>query len=170
MAIVNLTRVLINTTRGNSKIWGNVTLPTPGTSGTVAFGPVAKVLLAKRGSVAYPGDTVIDLDDRYVLGYYSKSANDELFRMFRTPFAADVMRVVPGQDPVTGFDRGSKPVKVGFAWYDSMNTGYENDVNSLKRTKYRIITGFDLKVGDLLDGMKIATVAQELGVTIAEAE
>jgi hypothetical protein len=169
-ALPNLTRVLINLTRGNAKIWGNVNLPSAGSGGRIAFGPVAKTLLAKRGSVAQPGDTVLDLGDRYVLGYFSESANDQLYRMFRTPYSADVMRASAGHDPVTGFDKGSKAVKVGFAWFDVQTSGMAADVDSLKRTKYRILTGYPLQVNDVINGMKITSVSDELGIKIAEAE
>lgn len=169
-SLPNLTRVLINLSRGNAKIWGNVNLPASGTAGRVAFGPVVKTLLARRGSVAAPGDTVLDLGERFVLGYYSAGVNDEVFRMFRTQFSADVMRAGTGTDPVTGFATGSKPVKVGFAWYDVETTGTASDVDSLRRKKYRILTGFKLQVNDILNGMKVTSVTEELGITIAEAE
>jgi hypothetical protein len=51
-----------------------------------------------------------------------------------------------------------------------MPVGYSADVQSLKRTKYRLITGAELQVGDHLDDLKITSVTVELGVTIAEAE
>jgi hypothetical protein len=164
-----LMRVLINLSSGNSKIWGTVSAPMART-GSEAFGPPQRMLHARRGSVAQPGDTVMDLGERYVLGYFSKTANDEIFRMFILHFSADVMRAGTGKDPVTGFDRGGKPVKVGTAWFDRKSNGSSADVDSLKRTKYRIITGFPLEVGDHLDGLKITGVTTELGVTIAEAE
>jgi hypothetical protein len=169
-ALPNLTRILINTSRGNSKIYGNVSAPAPGTRGAVAFAPVEKVLQTRRGSVAQAGDTVIDLGDRFVLGYFNKTANDELFRMFRVPRAADVMRAVVGKDPVTGLERGAAPTKVGFAWFDVQQTGLTADIDMSKRSKYRVITGFELQTGDMLDGKKITSVTTELGVTIAEAE
>lgn len=169
-ALPNLTRVLINASRGNAKIWGNVSLPKGSSSGTESFGPAQKMLLARRGSVAQPGDTVIDLGDRFVLGYFSRSANDEIFRMYRTPFTADVMRIVNDRDPVTGFDRSGRPTKVGFASFDRKVTGMAPDFGDHKRTNYRILTGFELEVNDIIDGLKVTSVTRELGVTLAEAE
>jgi hypothetical protein len=169
-ALPTLTRVLINTARGNSKIWGVVTMPRPGTHGSVSLGPVTKMLQTRRGSVASPGDSVIDLGDRFVLGYFSSGVNDEIFRMFRTPMSGEVARVVNGKDPVTGFDRGGKPTTLGVVWFDIVQTGLAPDVDSLKRVQHRIITGFPLEVGDRLKDMKITSVTTELGITIAEAE
>lgn len=169
-ALPILTRVLINTSYGNSKIWGNVTLPRAGTAGTVSFGPVSKMLQTKRGSVAKPGDTVIDLGERFVLGYFSSGVNDDIFRMFRVPYSAEVSRAASDRDPVTGFARGGTLAPVGTAWYDCAPTGYLTDARELKRTKYRIITGFPLQPGDRLKDMTIVSVSSELGVTIAEAE
>jgi hypothetical protein len=169
-ALPILTRVLINTTYGNSKIWGNVTLPRAGSAGTVSFGPVSKMLQTKRGSVAKPGDTVIDLGDRFVLGYFSSGVNDDIFRMFRLPYSGEVTRATSERDPVTGFARGGSLGVVGTAWYDCTASGYFDDVEKLKRTKYRIITGFPLQPGDRLKDMTIVAVSTELGVVIAEAE
>lgn len=165
-----LARVLINTARGNAKIWGNVSQPRGSQTGSLSFAPIAKMLQTKRGSVADPGDTVIDLGDRYVLGYYSTGVNDSIFRMYRTPFSAQVTRMLNGKDPVTGLDRTGRPTSVGLCWFDQMTQGLAADFGEHKRTRYRLITGFELQINDMVGNLKITCVTSEQGITIAEAE
>jgi hypothetical protein len=71
---------------------------------------------------------------------------------------------------VSGFYANKGVTKVGHAYYDCQQNGYGSDVDKLKRNKYRIVTGFPLQPGDMLDQYKIVQVQTELGVTIAEAE
>jgi hypothetical protein len=165
-----LTRILVNTTRGNSKIYGNVTQPRAGTSGALDFAQVAKMLQTQRGSVANPGDTVLDLGNRFVLGYFSDGVNDAIFRMFRTPFNAEVTRMLTGKDPVTQLDRTNRPTVIGTCWYDALWLGLGSDFGDHKRKRYRIVTGFPLQVNDVVNDMKVTSVRTEQGVTIAEAE
>jgi hypothetical protein len=167
--IPQLTRILINLSQSNSKVYGIVSSPKART-GTESFGPAQRMLHARRGSIAAPGDTVLDLGERYALGYFSKTANDEVFRMFLLHFEGDVMRKTEVQDPVSGFYANKGVTKVGHAYYDCQQNGYGSDVDKLKRNKYRIVTGFPLQPGDMLDQYKIVQVQTELGVTIAEAE
>jgi hypothetical protein len=169
-ALPSLTRVLINLTRGNSKIWGVVNLPKGSATGSLDFSPVAKMLLTRRGSVAEPGDTVLDLGERYVLGYFSAGVNDSLFRMFRTPHTATVTRMLTGKDPVTQLERSGRPTPLGLCSFDRTNLGMTGDFGAHKRVSYRIITGFPLEINDMLDDLKITNVRSEQGVVIAEAE
>jgi hypothetical protein len=169
-ALPSLTRVLINLTRGNSKVYGIVNLPKGSATGALDFSPVAKTLLTRRGSIAEPGDTVLDLGDRYVLGYFSTGVNDSIFRMFRTPNTGVVTRMLTGKDPVTQLDRAGRPTTVGLCSFDRSTTGMTADFGGHKRRSYRIITGFPLEINDMLGDLKITAVRSEQGVTIAEAE
>jgi hypothetical protein len=164
-----LNRELVNLSQGNAKLWGMVSAPIART-GTEAFGPPQRMLHARRGSVAQAGDIVMDLGERYVLGFFNQTASDAIFRMYRLPFLADVRRMVTTADPVSGFPRNTGEQTVARAWYDLQPNGFGKDLDKLNRAKYRLITGFALKVGDVLDGHKVVSVSLELGVNVAEAE
>lgn len=164
-----LTRILINLTQGNSKIYGIVTAP-KATSSSESFAPPQRMLNARRGSVVTAGDTVLDLGEHFVLGAYSKTVNDEILRMYPVPFRGEVMRKVTTQDPVSGFATNGGLTTIAQIWYDQQANGTGKDVDQTTRRKYQIITGYPLQPGDLLGPRKVVSVTTELGVTIAEAE
>lgn len=168
-ALPNLTRILINLTQGNSKIYATVTAPQARATGE-SFGPSQKMMIARRGSVAAPGDTVLDLSDRYVLGYFNRTANDELFRMFLVPCQLEVRRKVRTTDAVSGFATNNGEQLVAKIWCDVQTNGSAKDVDHINRSKYRIITGYPVQVSDLVGDYKVVSVSTELGVTVAEAE
>lgn len=166
-----LTRILINVSRGNGKIYGNIATPSsrPG-SGQLAT--PHHMLQVRPGSVAYAGDTVNDLGLHYVLGDYSRAPEGYVFRMLPLPFYGDVQRIQTVKDPVTLLERASALATVAQTWYDIQPLGEVTDVNASKRRGYRIITGFPLVTGDKIgpNAFTVSGVRVEAGVVIAEAE
>ncbi|RQT19452.1 hypothetical protein DF044_01955 [Burkholderia contaminans] len=166
-----LTRILVNVSRSNAKVYGIVSSPSAKSS-SEQFTTPQRMLHVRRGSVANPGDTVNDLGFYYVLGDFSRTANDAIFRMFHLPFNGNVQRTSHQIDPVSGFARNEAMSTIGKTWYDVRPLGQTTDVSNSKRQRYRIITGFPLQEGDLIgpSNYRISNVKFELGVTVAEAE
>lgn len=96
---------------------------------------------------------------------------DQLFRefkLFEMTEIAEWLRKEVTVDPVTGLEVGGDYVSKGPIYVAEEPAGDEEDQIRIPRQTFRLITGADLKVDDMVNGMIVRAVTTELGVTVAE--
>lgn len=125
------------------------------------------------------GDTFTDPWGRkHLIGDHDLSlSNDEklyrVHRIFQVPFELSWSRAVNTTDPVTGFERTSAtPQSLGTIWASVELYGRETPDQGLRVQQEirRIITGYPIRLGDMIDGSSVKRLVPVFGVWLAEIQ
>ncbi|AJD82908.1 hypothetical protein PJWF_00014 [Achromobacter phage JWF] len=166
----NLTRIVINKSRGNARVAATISAP-QARSATENFESVMRLLQAPIGSVIEPGDTIFDLGNFYVVGYFNVTHKAKVFRMFITPEEGKITRRKMVKDSVTGYDQQDGQDVVESFHFAFESRSQKADVTHYSQSTFRIITGYPIIEGDIISShkLRIKNVREDNGVYYSEA-
>lgn len=156
------------------RVRGTVDVNTPGGQRMEVIAPY--MLRVNRGAAAHATDTVLYEGGRFILGDDVTEASGapqfRVLRMFTGTGRGDWKRAVTTNDPVSGLPKPSgSPSTLGTSVdYGLWRQGAITDVFAASTSKYSLITGAALQVGDQIGPYTVTFTESHYGLSLAEVK
>jgi hypothetical protein len=152
---------------------GTVDVNTPGGQRQEVIAPY--MLRVNRRAAAHAADVLIYEGARYILGDDVTEASGapqfRVLRMFTSTGRGDWKRTVTTTDPVSGLPKGTSLSTLGTSVdFGLWRLGAITDAFAASTSKYSLISGATLQVGDQIGSYTVTYAEQHYGITLAEVK
>lgn len=127
----------------------------------------------RRGSLLRTGQVVtLQGGSNYLVTNHSETADWVTHHLFRCDRQVSWSRVTTTIDPLTQLEKSSGSSPLGNVWvlWEKMRREFTDLSMRIAQENHLMVTGADVQLDDLIDGMRVKRVNYALGVNVVELQ